>query len=473
MQKAWLTTNRTMRQAGFSVVEVLLAATVLGFMATALVGALVYGRSATADASDHTRAVYLADEGIQAVTNIGNAAFANLTVGTFGLVQSGGIWTLSGSSDTANGYTRACTIANGSTTTRKTVTCTVTWANPQANSVSSVAQLVNWPAAIKLWSNTAVTGVYNPATTTDAIKVDTVGNYAYVILNATTNNFIIVNISNPASPTVVSNTSVAASPTNITVSGNYAYIATSSDTAELQIVDISTPASPVIRSSLNMTGTGDPTSITVSGLTAYVARNQDTTTNAYELTTVNVASPTAPVALGGFNIVTLNMTGLYVKDNYAYVATNSTTQEMLVLNIAVPATPTLTFTYNPATTVAATTVNGFDNTVYLGVGSTIRAIDITNPGAPVAQATTFTTAGTVNKIDFDVTHQYAFIGTSGTAGEFQVVNVTNPASVTLVKTVDVTGTTSTINGVAYNDTYDVTVAASASDTQEIIVFPRL
>ena len=470
MQKAWLIIKR---QAGFSPIEVLLAATVLGFIVTALVGALIYGRTATADSGDHTRAVQLADEGVQAVTNIGNAAFANLTNGTFGLVQSGGIWTLSGSSDVIGIYTRSCVIANGSTTTRKTVTCTVSWSNPSANSVSSVTQLTNWPAALKSWTSTVVTGVYNPATTTDAIKVDSVGNYAYVILNATTNNFLVVNISNPASPTVVTTISVAASPTNVSVSGNYAYVTTSSDTAELQIVNITNPAAPTISSSVNMTGTGDAQSVAISGLIVYVARNQDTTASANEVTTVNVASPTAPTVLGGYNIATINMTGIYVKGDYAYVSTNSTTQEMLVLNVIVPATVTLAFTYNPSTTVAATTVNGFANTVYLGVGSTIRAIDISNPGAPVAQATVYTAAGQVNKIDFDVTNMYAFLGTSGTAGEFQVVNITNPASITLVKTVDVAGTTSTINGLSYNSTYDVTVAASASDTQEVIVFPRL
>lgn len=468
-----MTTKRLHRQLGFSPVEVLLAATILGFIATSLIGALVYGRTATANAGDNTRASQLADEGIQAITNIGNAAFANLTNGTFGLAQSSGTWILSGSSDTANGFTRACTIADGSTTTRKTVTCTVTWTDPRSHSVSSTTQLTNWPATIDTWTNTAVTGVYNPASTTDAIKVDTQGNYAYIVLNSTTSNFIIVNISNPASPTLVSNTSVAASPTNINVSGNYAYITTSSDTAELQIVDVSNPASPSIKSSVNMTGTGDPQSVAISGLTAFVARNQDTTTGANEVTTVNVASPTAPTVLGGYNISTINMTGIYVKDNYAYVSTNSTTQEMLVLNATNLATLTLTFTYNAPTSLAATTVSGFANTVYLGVSNTIRAIDITNPGAPVAQSTTFTAAGTVNKIDYDITNQFAFLGTSSTTGEFQVVNITNPAAITLVKTVDVSGTASTIAGVAYNSTYDVVVAASASNTQEVIVFPRI
>jgi hypothetical protein len=450
----------------------LLAATVFGFIVTAVIGSLVYGRNATADSGDHVRAAQIADEGIQAVTNIGNAAFANLTNGTFGLVQSGGIWTLSGASDTTGIYTRACVIATGATANRKTVTCTVTWSNPQANSTSATTELTNWPAAIKTWTNAAVAGAYNPASTTDAIKVDTVGDYAYVVLNTTTNNFMIVNISNPASPSIVSTTSVAASPTNINVSGNYAYITTSSDTAELQIVDISVPATPSIKSSVNMIGTGDPQSVAISGLIAYVARTSDATAGANEVTTVNVTSPTAPVVLGGYNLA-VSMTGIYVSGDYAYVSTTSTTQEMLVLNITVPATITLTFTYNPATAVAATTVNGFGTTVYLGVGSTIRAIDITHPAVPVPQATTFTAAGQVNKIDFDVTNQFAFLGTSGTAGEFQVVNISNPASLTLVKTVDVAGTTSTIAGLAYNATYDTVVAASASDTQEVIVFNRV
>src|SRR5688500_2632769 len=97
MQKAWFRTNR---QGGFSPVEVLLAATIFGFLATALVGAIIYGRSSTAQAGERARAQSLADEGVEALRNIRDAGFANVTDGTFGLAQSGGSWTLSGSSDT-------------------------------------------------------------------------------------------------------------------------------------------------------------------------------------------------------------------------------------------------------------------------------------------------------------------------------------------------------------------------------------
>src|SRR5262245_58115575 len=99
------------RQAGFSVIEVLLAATVFGFLVTGLIGAFVYGRASTDASGDRARAVALADEGLDAVRNIRDASYSNLTDNTFGLVQTGGVWTLSGTSDTTGIFTRQVTIS--------------------------------------------------------------------------------------------------------------------------------------------------------------------------------------------------------------------------------------------------------------------------------------------------------------------------------------------------------------------------
>lgn len=66
------------REQGFSIVEVLLAATIFGFLVLALIGALVYGRQSTANAGDRNRANYIAEEGLEATRNIGYASFANL-----------------------------------------------------------------------------------------------------------------------------------------------------------------------------------------------------------------------------------------------------------------------------------------------------------------------------------------------------------------------------------------------------------
>lgn len=153
MLKVWFRI-KSWRQGGFSPVEVLLAATIFGMIATAIIGAIVYGNQSTASSGDRARAVFLAEEGLQAVRNMRDADFANLSAPaciptTCGLTQTGNIWNLSGSSDTIDGfYTRQITIAaNG--TDRKTVTATVSWPSMGGtNQVSVSTTFSNWLAAI-------------------------------------------------------------------------------------------------------------------------------------------------------------------------------------------------------------------------------------------------------------------------------------------------------------------------------------
>jgi hypothetical protein len=185
---------------------------------------------------------------------------------------------------------------------------------------------------------------------------------------------------------------------------------------------------------------------------------------------VNVSNPAAPTVTGGYNN-NIAMNEVYVSGTNVYVATSSTTQEMLVINASNPASPTLAATYNPATTLAALTITGFGNTVLLGMSTTLDAINVTTPASPVRLGT-FTAAGTINDISTDITGQFAFLGTASTTGEFQVANIANLASMSLTKTVDVTGTTSTVNGVSYDTSLDTVAGASSSDTQEILVFTR-
>jgi len=609
------------KQQGFSVVEVLLAAAVFGFLVTGVIGAVVYGRVSTVSSGDRLRANFLAEEGIEATRNIANASYANLVDNTsvnvgdtaveagsdnnangtsafkvttgvsggtvssvsiyittvdatnkhvqaaiyadaggvpgallgasaiqtatatswntfamsnipvaattnywiglsedgatsfadgsggataydlstgypaanpfstdttaadkpsfymtvsssgYGLAQSAGQWAFSGSSDVSGIYTRQVTITSAGTN-RKTVSCTVTWPQPggTTSSVTLTSRLVNWAAATKLWTNAVVAGSADVTGTSNAIKTDTVGNYAYTVLSATTNNFVITNITNPAAPTNSSTITLAGTPTNIFVSGNYAYITNISDTAELQIVDISVPTAPVLKASVDMTGTGNGQGVFVNGNYAYVVRAADITAGANELTVVNVTNPLTPTIAGGYNN-DIAMNEIYVSGNNAYIATSSTTQEMLVMNTATPTAPTLAATYNPATALAALTVTGFGNTVLLGMGTTLDAINVTTPTAPTRLGT-FTAAGTINDVDVDITNKYAFLGTASTTGEFQVVNIATPATMTLGKTVDVTGTLSTITGLRYNKSLDMVVGASASDTQEILTFTR-
>jgi len=472
MPRVWSIIRLKSDQRGLSIVEALLAATVFGMLTTGIVGAIIYGRASVADAGDHGRAMMLAEEGLDATKNIGNAAYANLADGTYGIVQSGGTWTLSGTSDASGIFTRQVTIATASTN-RKTITSTVSWSSGNnSGSVSVSSRITNWESAIKLWSNSIVGGSVDATGTTDGLKVAVDGNYAYMVRNTTASNFVIINISTPTAPTIVSTTTVTGTPTNIDVANGYALITTSTATSGLLIYNVATPSTPTLTKTVSFTGTAAARGVFVNGNYAYVVRASDTATNANEFNVVNIATPASAAVVGGYNN-NIQMNEVWAYGNYAYVATSSTTAEMLVINVTTPASPTLGATYNPATALTALTVTGISDgtAVLLGMGTTLDAISISSPTVPTRLGT-FTAVGTINDVATDITDQFAFLGTASTTGEFQAINIGSLSAMTLSKTVDVTGTTSTISGVDYAKSLDVVVGASASDTQEGLVFTR-
>ena len=132
---------------GFSLVEVLLATSIFALIVTALVGAWLYGQEATALAGKRARANHLVQEGLDASRNIRDDAFSNLADGTYGLVLSGGVWTLSGASDTVGEFTRTVSVATVDVDT-KSITATVTWQQnaQRTGTATSVSYLADWQA---------------------------------------------------------------------------------------------------------------------------------------------------------------------------------------------------------------------------------------------------------------------------------------------------------------------------------------
>ena len=130
---------------GFSLIEVLLSVSILALIVTALVGGLIYGRESTALAGERSRATFLAEEGLEAVRNIRDSSFSNLTDNTFGLTTTGNQWNLSGSSDTTDKFSRTITISTVDTS-RKQVISTISWEQnaQRTGSVVLTSRLTNW-----------------------------------------------------------------------------------------------------------------------------------------------------------------------------------------------------------------------------------------------------------------------------------------------------------------------------------------
>jgi hypothetical protein len=466
MPRVWLIIRRG-RSAGFSVVEVLLAVTIFGFLTTALIGAVVYGRASTAGSGDRLRGDYLAEEGVEALRNIRNAGYTNLVDGTYGLAQSGGAWTLSGSSDTSDIYTRSVTVAT-SGSNRKIVTSHVSWnGTTGAGQVDAATELTNWLSSLaKSWAVPSQYGGLNLTGTIAGYKVATSGSYAYMVRNSATGpNFFVINISTPTSPTVAGTLTLAGTPTNVAVSGNYAYVSNTSDTTELQIVNITTPATPSLSGSYNAAGTGNGMGVYAVGSVVYLTRAINSGSD--EFVIINAATPASPTRLGGYGL-NISTSEVYINGTTAYVTTTSDTQEVVVINVSVPGTLTLGTNINLPTNTDATTIAGYGNTIVVGQGTTLYTITNSQALAPVVVGSV-TLPGTIYDLDIDNTQDYAFAGTNYANGEFQVVNIDNTASPALLSNVNMTGTIN-LTGVVYSTTQNVVVGASSNTALEASVF---
>jgi prepilin-type N-terminal cleavage/methylation domain-containing protein len=158
---------------GFSLVEVLLAITVFSLIVSSLAGALLYGQDSAVKSHNKARAVFLVEEGLEAVRNIRDGSFATLTNGTFGLGIASNKWTLTGSSDTVDIYTRTINVATVDANTKR-VTVTVSW---PGSYVDSVSDLTNWATTLAASVlNTGMLVYGDGGTTTDAIKYRVLNN---------------------------------------------------------------------------------------------------------------------------------------------------------------------------------------------------------------------------------------------------------------------------------------------------------
>lgn len=148
-----LTSYHLQANKGFSVVEVLLAVSVMALIITGFTGAIIYGQESTVVAASQARATFIAEEGLEAVRNIRDSGFANLTDGTFGLSTSSSQWSFNDSADVTDNFTRDINITSVDAN-RKQVVSTVTWQQTpsRTGNVALTTYLTHWKTTVPVTS---------------------------------------------------------------------------------------------------------------------------------------------------------------------------------------------------------------------------------------------------------------------------------------------------------------------------------
>lgn len=456
------------KYSAFSLVEIVLALAILVLVAASVVVNFIYSQESAVVSGSRARATFLAEEGLEAVRNIRDAGFANLVDGNYGLASSSNQWIFSGSQDVTDIYTRQIQISTPSANHRQVIS-QVTWQQTaqRTGSVSLTTYLTNWiaTAGVGNWSLPLQQAVYNASGNKDGLKVKVSGNYAYVVRNDGTPDFLIIDISNLSSPTLVGSLSLTGIPQNVTVSGNYAYIGSRQDNQDLQIINISNPSLPTVAGTYDAAGTNDVVHIVVSGTTAYLTRTLDASNP--EIVVVNVTNPAAVSLVGSLDLGGTASDAVLI-GSYLYVSNYNTSAELYVVDVSTPATPIVAATLNLTGTSTGLSIAGAGSVVFIGrTAGEVRAVDISTPTSPI-QLGSYAAGSNVTDLSLGNENTYLFISTSATSNNFRVLDVSNTSAISLLGSLSVTGT-SAANGIYYDTALDRAFVVGASNTSEFYV----
>lgn len=232
------------------------------------------------------------------------------------------------------------------------------------------------------------------------------GNYVYVIGNEYKARLWILSVADPAHPTVVNSLDFQADAKRVAVSGNRAYVTVAGK--GLQILDISNPASPTLLG----TASADGSFVAVAGDYAYVLGSR--------LYIVDVANPSSPVQVGVYTYTLPAGAPLYdlaVGGNHAYIAKGNYYLE--IVNVSNPSQPSPVLTY----TVKAFGIALSGTYAYVADTNGLRVLDISNPSNPQELSFCHLPWGMGGAVA--LSGDYAYVANDN--GGLRIVRIANPS----------------------------------------------
>jgi hypothetical protein len=248
----------------------------------------------------------------------------------------------------------------------------------------------------------------------NAQRVFVAGDYAFVA--DLTTGLLVIDISDPTTPTLAGSYNTTGNAKDVCVSGDYAFVA--DDLDGLAVIDISDPTTPTLAGSYNTMG--NAWGVSVEGDYAFVGGYST------GLQVIDISDPTTPTLAGTYN-TSGNSMGVYISGDYAFVADYG--DGLKVINISDPTTPTLAGSYNTSGFSRRVSIAG-DHAYLADSGSGLQVIDISDPTTPTL-AGAYNTTGSA--LDVYVSGDRAFVA-DGVSG-LQLIDITDPAAPALTETI--------------------------------------
>lgn len=202
----------------------------------------------------------------------------------------------------------------------------------------------------------------------------------------------------------------------IVIDGDFAYVA---DNCCVHILDISDPANPTVAAGTSSLF-GEATDLVLAGNFLYVAYGTDGL-KVYDVSTHNL------FAVGTWLIPTVLARSVAVSGNHAYVGIAGTQSGLRVINISDPTNPLLVGSVTGSSATSAITVDG--NLSFSVGGNSLLVVDISNPSSP-SFVSGFAVGGVAS--DVAVSGDLLYVAAGGITQNLKVLDISNPAAPTQV-----------------------------------------
>lgn len=461
----------------FSLVEVILAVSLFMLLASALGGIFFYGEESTALSGHRIRAALFGEEAVEAVRNMRDESFLNLTDGMHGLAVSGNQWVFSGASDASDIFTRSTAIS-AFDARRKDATTTVTW-NQNLQRMGSFAvqtYFTHWIRNFGNWGALASDGILDLPGNADMLSVvlRKSGASTYALATRASSGeaeLYIINITDPSNIILTASLELGADANDIIVSGSHAVIASSANNQELQVIDISNVNNPVLSGSLDLPGNTDALSIEAVGSTVFLGRASSLEK---ELSTISIANPAVPALIGELELGGLLGLGADAKKmdlnenaQYLSVASTSNTEELFVISVSNPAVPVVTGSFDASGNSDGSAVKVFSNYAALGrANGEVGIVNLNNPAIPTLFSNILDSGLSVTDFEIGVGDIHLFTSNETGNQELQTITIEDPAVLSVLGSLSFGGT---INSLAYDFDLNRVIAVGTNNAQEIMV----
>ncbi len=210
------------------------------------------------------------------------------------------------------------------------------------------------------------------------------GDYAYVVIeNSGTDYLKVIDISDPASPSLEGSLAIGPGPKHVCVSGNYAYVIDDDDD-DLKVIDISNPSSPSLEGSIGFAE--NPRDLDVAGSYAYVVSGDD-------LVVINVSNPSSPSISGSVDTELSTPNSVSISGNFAYVVGYYVPNRLKIIDISTPSSPSVVGSYDISGQngntykVVASGDYAYVQAVSAGYDPFVVVVDVSIPASPSHEAT--------------------------------------------------------------------------------------